>query len=96
MTKATIIRLAVGVACLLSASLPLQATDTATGHFDPLQTFAPFAYPQPANAMRDASGRPGPAFWQNRADYTIKATLDPSTRKLSGSEVIGSSVALMV
>jgi hypothetical protein len=40
------------------------------------------------NAYRSASGRPGPLFWQNRADYKITATLDPASRRLSGSEVI--------
>ena len=59
-----------------------------TSRFNPQQTFAPYAYPQAANAFRSASGTPGPLFWQNRADYAIKATLDPTSRKLSGSEVI--------
>jgi len=45
-------------------------------------------YPQPATAYRSGSGKPGPLFWQNRADYQIKATLDPASRKLSGDVVI--------
>ena len=64
------------------------AASAPPGHFDPLQTFAPFAYPQTANAYRSASGKPGPLFWQNRADYVIKATLDPTTRQLRGAETI--------
>jgi hypothetical protein len=72
--------------CLPLLMLSAHAADAA--RFDPAQTFAPFAYPQPANAFRGASGKPGPLFWQNRADYLIKATLDPASRKLSGSEVI--------
>ncbi|CAM5242243.1 Peptidase M1 OS=Rhodanobacter lindaniclasticus OX=75310 GN=B1991_15860 PE=4 SV=1 [Rhodanobacter lindaniclasticus] len=78
--------LAATLAALLA--LPAFAADTAPAAYDPLQTFAPFTYPQAANAMRDASGKPGPSFWQNRADYRIEATLDPATRRLSGSEVI--------
>lgn len=39
-------------------------------------------------AMRAADGRPGPAYWQQRADYTIRATLDPASQTLSGSETI--------
>ncbi|WP_449429345.1 M1 family metallopeptidase [Rhodanobacter umsongensis] len=78
---------AAGLAMLL-AGAPAFAADTTAPHFDPRQTFAPFIYPQPANAYRSASGKPGPLFWQNHADYTIKATLDPASRKLSGSEVI--------
>ena len=30
--------------------------------------------------VRLASGRPGPRYWQQRADYRIDATLDPVTR----------------
>jgi hypothetical protein len=88
MAKAMTKRLATSLALLLGAALSAHAADAPKQGFDPLQTFAPFTYPQAANAMRDASGKPGPAFWQNRADYRIEATLDPSTRKLSGSEVI--------
>ena len=88
MTTSSTTRLAASLAMVLGAALPLHAADATRTAFDPLETFAPFAYPHAANAMRDASGRPGPAFWQNRADYTIKATLEPSTRKLSGSEII--------
>jgi hypothetical protein len=76
-------------ACLLSlAAPPSHAADTTSSRFDPRQTFAPYAYPQSPTAYRSASGKPGPLFWQNRADYRIKATLDPSSRKLGGSEVI--------
>ena len=56
--------------------------------FDPQALFAPLSLPQPANAFRDGAGRPGPAFWQNRADYDIKATIDPATHGLSGDETI--------
>ncbi|WP_148306120.1 M1 family metallopeptidase [Gemmatirosa kalamazoonensis] len=45
---------------------------------DPFQIFAPLGrvdWPGP-NPYRAASGAPGPAYWQQRADYTIAATLD--------------------
>jgi hypothetical protein len=74
--------------CAACASTSAAADALPTTRFDPRQTFAPYAYPQPANAFRSASGMPGPLFWQNRADYAIQATLDPTSRKLSGSEVI--------
>lgn len=73
---------------LLLAAAATAAPASAPAKFDPLQTFAPYSYPQPATAYRSASGKPGPLFWQNRADYTIQATLDPATRELRGSEVI--------
>ncbi|KRE88734.1 peptidase M1 [Frateuria sp. Soil773] len=85
--KKIALSLAGSLAALLAAA-SVSAADAPASRFDPLQTFAPFAYPQPANAFRTASGKPGPLFWQNRADYRIEATLDPATRLLSGSETI--------
>ncbi|HVZ76926.1 MAG TPA: M1 family metallopeptidase, partial [Gemmatimonadaceae bacterium] len=46
--------------------------------------FAPLALPTP-NEFRLGSGAPGPRYWQNRADYDIKATLDTAKRVLTGS-----------
>jgi hypothetical protein len=40
------------------------------------------------NAVRNAAGAPGHAYWQQRADYTIRATLDESKRAISASETI--------
>ena len=40
------------------------------------------------NEQRTASGAPGTKYWQQRADYNIKATLDDKTQKLTGSETI--------
>ena len=51
------------------------------GSGDPFQTFSALAggngidWPGP-NQYRSASGAPGPAYWQQRADYAIQATLD--------------------
>jgi hypothetical protein len=49
--------------------------------------FAPLALPTP-DGVRDASGRPGPDYWQQRADYSIQVSLDPETHSITGSEVI--------
>ena len=76
------------LALLFASGTGMAAQTPPASNYDPLQTFAPFVYPQSANAFRTSSGRPGPLFWQNRADYQIKATLDPASRKLSGEEVI--------
>ncbi len=44
------------------------------------------------NALKDSTrtylGVPGVDYWQNRADYSIKANLNPFTRILTGSESI--------
>jgi len=40
------------------------------------------------NEYRTASGAPGPAYWQQRADYIIKCELDEQNLRLTGSETI--------
>ena len=37
------------------------------------------------NSYRGADGAPGPAYWQQRADYTIVATLDTATKTIRGT-----------
>ena len=40
------------------------------------------------NTYRTASGAPGHAYWQQRADYTIRATLDEAKREITGSGTV--------
>lgn len=49
--------------------------------------FAPLDLPTP-NAYRTASGRPGPAYWQQQADYAIDVALDPATGLVTGTGTI--------
>src|SRR5690606_6043736 len=51
--------------------------------FEQLGTILP-----PPNSHRTASGAPGPAYWQQKADYNIKAELDEEKLMLKGSETI--------
>src|SRR5438477_11286217 len=66
---------------LTVTSLALQA---------PVADPSPFrALPLPAaNRVRNASGAPGPDYWQQRADYVIRATLDTAGSVIRGSERI--------
>jgi len=41
-----------------------------------------------ATGVRSAGGAPGARYWQQRADYTIHATLDTAANMLAGSERI--------
>ena len=40
------------------------------------------------NSYRTASGAPGHEYWQQRADYVIRATLDENKNQITGSEQI--------
>jgi peptidase M1-like protein len=74
---------------LAPVRLDAPASDTSVAVFD-TQPDDPFAttnridWPGP-NTFRGASGRPGPDYWQQRADYTISATLDTTKTEVSGS-----------
>lgn len=46
--------------------------------------FSPLALP-PANESRRADGSPGAKYWQQRADYLIKVTLDTAARRIEGT-----------
>lgn len=45
--------------------------------------FDEFTYRQ-GNVYRTASGKPGPEYWQNSADYQLEATLDDKNHIVSG------------
>ena len=66
----------------------LAATTARAAGYDPRAAFAQLDLPGPINAQRSADGRPGPGYWQNRADYRIHATLDTTRHALSGEEAI--------
>jgi len=72
-----------------SATAPkVPATPGATAEPDPAVIFAPFTAFNAPNAYRSGSGRPGPAYFGNRADYTIHATIEPEAHRLRGEETI--------
>lgn len=69
-------------------STGLFAQKTNPGKYNPFDLFSPVFYPGGSTVTRAASGEPGAAYWQNKADYTIRAALDESNRKISGSVTI--------
>ncbi|GAA4040613.1 M1 family metallopeptidase [Hymenobacter glaciei] len=60
-----------------------QTTNSGTDKFAQLETMLPTP-----NSYRTASGAPGPDYWQQRADYDIKVTLDDAKQSLTGRETI--------
>jgi hypothetical protein len=49
--------------------------------------FAPLAM-RPGNQYRSGSGAPGPKYWQQRADYELKATIDTAAKRVNGSMIL--------
>jgi len=74
--------------CIVAALLCSSTMGAMGGDFNPLETFAPLTLPEPVNRYRSANGAPGPDYWQNSADYEIRADLDTSAKTLSADEVI--------
>lgn len=66
----------------LAWGLPLQLSAQA---YSPRQAFAPLFYPDNGQAFRSAAGTPGPAYWQNRADYALDLRFDTAAKRLSGT-----------
>jgi hypothetical protein len=53
----------------------------------PFYTTNRIDWPGP-NTYRDATGAPGPGYWQQRADYTIVASLDTMARSITGTVTV--------
>lgn len=68
---------------IFSLSIIKAQTQPWQGKFEPIDKLL-----APTNSYRTASGAPGKAYWQQRADYTIKAILDEKNNTLSGEETI--------
>jgi hypothetical protein len=70
----------------LAAALSLAGGGAAQSHGSAADTslFAPMGlWPSPSE-LRTGSGAPGGRYWQNRADYTIRATLDTASKTVRG------------
>lgn len=79
------------IACclLVSAvnSFSQQADSFATNYYYH-DLFSPLFYPPANNVTRGADGSPAAGYWQNRADYNIKATLNDVTNEITALVVI--------
>ena len=85
--------IAIGLALSLGGAswadpAPPAAPAPAVNTYNPLITFAPLDVAPSPNSYRSGNGAPGPAYWQNRADYNISANLDVTAKTLYGEETI--------
>ena len=76
------IRFPIGLAavCLTMSAIAAEPFDDKFRQLDELLP--------PPTSIRTASGAPGHAYWQQRADYAIRATLDEGRRAITGTETI--------
>ena len=79
--------LARAVAHTFALTLALSAGAHAADKFDDKFRQLDELLPTPT-ATRTASGAPGHAYWQQRADYKIRATLDEAKRAITGSGTV--------
>lgn len=75
-----------GAVCLLFVTFSYAQLQPSV--YDNREAFNPQFYPYPGNDFRSASGKPGPKYWQNRADYKINCTLDTVNHHISGDAEI--------
>jgi hypothetical protein len=75
------------VALASSAAAQRPGTPPGAAPADSASPFRPLALPG-ANLLRNGAGRPGSAYWQQRVDYRIRATLDPEHQEIRGRETI--------
>jgi hypothetical protein len=69
----------------LAVSVCFTTVLLAQSKYDHREAFHPFFYPNFGNEYRSASGQPGPKYWQNQANYNIKATIDPEKHTVGGT-----------
>ena len=72
----------------LIVALSLKSEAQSESKYVPGDLFPSIPIIPAGNSYRSASGVPGEAYWQNRADYTIDASLDDKNNKISGIETI--------
>ena len=66
----------VAVMGLLASTITAEAQSADTAKYNHQDLFGPITWPVTSGGTRSASGKPSPAYWQNRADYQIKASLN--------------------
>lgn len=79
---------AIAIIHLSAQSIAPSTSADIKSKYDQHLLFAPLFYPNAGNEFRAASGEPGHAYWQNRADYKITASLNEEKNEITGSVTI--------
>lgn len=80
--------LLLGFTTISAQQIPTNASTNPISKYDYHDAFAPFFYSKNGTSTRSASGQPGAEYWQNRADYQLKATLNEAKNEIVGSAII--------
>lgn len=85
----TIRALLAALAVAVCAPTPAAAQTEALGAAVPAPVLTPNYFDAAVQrGTRTRTGRPGPSYWTNWARYDVRASLDPATASLTGSETI--------
>lgn len=77
------------ILCVLLASTSRTFAQTSNARPIPYPVFETRAFAQAvANGTRTRTGKPGPRYWQQWAEYRLEAELDPAARRLTGRGAI--------
>ncbi|WP_400262816.1 M1 family metallopeptidase [Sphingobacterium sp. SG20118] len=69
---------------ILSLSITSLSFAQQKSNYSYTEAFAPLFFNNNGDEFRSASGKPGPAYWQNNADYKITAALDDKKNSIAG------------
>lgn len=73
---------------LFTISNVLAQQISSASKYDYHDAFAPLFYTKNGTETRSASGQPGAKYWQNRADYQLKASLNDKNSEITGTEIL--------
>ncbi|MFT3980840.1 MAG: M1 family metallopeptidase [Ferruginibacter sp.] len=76
------------IAGLIILLASMNSIVSAQSKYDYHDLFSPLFYTQSGNEYRAASGEPGPAYWQNKVDYLINASLDEQKKQITATVTI--------
>lgn len=76
---------AITIVALCIGFTGIQAQETKESNYSYVDAFAPNFYKKNGNDFRSASGKPGPKYWQNRADYAIDVNLNETSKEIKGT-----------
>jgi len=77
-----------GALSLQAQQAPGAAVANPQSNYNYHDAFGPNFYTTNGTDTRSASGQPGAKYWQNRADYTLTASLNEQNSEVTGSEIL--------